>query len=426
MARPRKNAARTQDSLLTPDNVVEIPVEEQLYPLPEGWKWVRLGDITEIVGGGTPPSRVKEYYENGDIPWLSPADLSDYHEIYISRGKKMLTATGLKNSSARMMPAETVCLSSRAPIGYVVIAKNPLCTNQGFKSFLPSHLYIPNFLYWYLKGNKQLLESYASGTTFLELSGSKVARIEFPLPPIDEQQRIVDRIESLFSKLDEAKTKAEAVLDGFESRKAAILHKALTGELTEKWREEKGFSFDSWEKICLGKILKVSSGKGLTSKNMDNSGKIPVYGGNGITGYHNQSNVVKNTIVIGRVGYYCGSVHYIKKKAWVTDNALIVSFDRNKFESNFLFYLLLHTDLRQNDSSTAQPVISGSKIYPIEITITTNILEQQKIVRILDSLFAKEQQVKEAAESVLNQIELMKKAILTKAFRGELTRHIHN
>ena len=240
MARPRKNAAKVQGSLLAPDEVAEIPVEEQPYPLPEGWKWVRLGDITEIVGGGTPSSRVKEYYDNGNIPWLSPADLSDYHEIYICRGKKMLTVKGLNSSSARMIPAETVCLSSRAPIGYVVIAKNPLCTNQGFKSFLPSHLYIPKFLYWYLKGNKPLLESYASGTTFLELSGAKAAQIEFPLPPLGEQQRIVDRIESLFAKLDEAKAKAESVLDGFEIRKAAILHKAFTGELTAKWREIRG------------------------------------------------------------------------------------------------------------------------------------------------------------------------------------------
>ncbi len=267
------------------------------------------------------------------------------------------------------------------------------------------------------------LNQYATATAQPGLAVSTLNQLPFPYPPFGEQQRIVDRIESLFAKLDEAKAKAEAVLDGFEIRKAAILHKAFTGVVTAKWREEKGFSFDSWKKICLGKILKVSSGKGLTSKNMDNSGKIPVYGGNGITGYHNQSNVVKNTIVIGRVGYYCGSVHYIKKEAWVTDNALIVSFDRNKFESNFLFYLLLHTDLRQNDSSTAQPVISGSKIYPIEITITTNILEQQKIVRILDSLFAKEQQVKEAAETVLHQLKLMKKAILARAFRGELGTH---
>ncbi len=266
MTRSRKNAAKAQDSLLTPDNVIEIPVEEQPYPLPEGWKWVRLGDIAEIVGGGTPSSKVKEYYDNGDIPWLSPADLSDYHEIYICRGKKMLTVTGLKKSSARMMPAETVCLSSRAPIGYVVIAKNPLCTNQGFKNFLPSPLYIPKFLYWYLKGNKPLLESYASGTTFLELSGSKAAQIEFPLPPLDEQQRIVDRIESLFAKLDEAKVKAEAVLDNFEIRKAALLHKVFTGALTAKWREEKNISLKSWDSCPLISVLKEKPRNGYSPK----------------------------------------------------------------------------------------------------------------------------------------------------------------
>ena len=126
-----------------------------------------------------------------------------------------------------------MCLSSRAPIGYVVIAENELCTNQGFKSFLPASCYIPKYLYWYLKGNKDLLESYASGTTFPELSGRKAALIEFPLAPLSEQYRIVARIESLFAKLDEAKEKAQAVVDGFELRKSSILYKAFTGELTE-------------------------------------------------------------------------------------------------------------------------------------------------------------------------------------------------
>lgn len=445
MARPRKNAAKVQGSLLAPDEVAEIPVEEQPYPLPEGWKWVRLGDITEIVGGGTPSSRVKEYYDNGNIPWLSPADLSDYHEIYICRGKKMLTVKGLNSSSARMIPAETVCLSSRAPIGYVVIAKNPLCTNQGFKSFLPSHLYIPKFLYWYLKGNKPLLESYASGTTFLELSGAKAAQIEFPLSPLGEQQRIVDRIESLFAKLDEAKAKAEAVLDGFEIRKAAILHKAFTGELTAKWREIRGIKKEN-NTVKIKDIL--SDIKYGTSEKSDYTYTgLPVIRIPNITGSSvdledlkflksskssDYDLVERNDILMIRSN---GSRELVGKCALV-DEAIV-----GKAYASFLIrlrpnptinpkYLLgfLNSSLARNQlfakakSSAGIHNINSKEICSVDIWLPDK-KEQQEIVRILDNLLAKERHIREAAENALSQIDLMKKAILARAFRGELGTH---
>lgn len=451
MTRSRKNAAKAQDSLLTPDNVIEIPVEEQPYPLPEGWKWVRLGDIAEIVGGGTPSSKVKEYYDNGDIPWLSPADLSDYHEIYICRGKKMLTVTGLKKSSARMMPAETVCLSSRAPIGYVVIAKNPLCTNQGFKNFLPSPLYIPKFLYWYLKGNKPLLESYASGTTFLELSGSKAAQIEFPLPPLDEQQRIVDRIESLFAKLDEAKVKAEAVLDNFEIRKAALLHKVFTGALTAKWREEKNISLKSWDSCPLISVLKEKPRNGYSPKPVEYTTNVKSMTLSATTSgffrpeffkyideeipenshlWLSQGDILiqrANSLEkVGTSAIYTGGEH-----EFIYPDLIMKLQVKAPHSYKYIAYILSTQAtlnyFRTNATGTAgnMPKINQQIVSNTPIVVPSSE-EQQEIVRILDSLLAKEQHVKEAAENVLNQIELMKKAILAKAFRGELTRHIHN
>lgn len=443
MARPRKNVVKDQNSLLTPDNVVEIPVEEQPYPLPEGWKWVRLGDLTKIIGGGTPSSKVKEYYD-GDIPWLSPADLSDYQEVYISRGKKMITLAGLNNSSARMMPAGTVCLSSRAPIGYVVIAKNPLCTNQGFKSFLPSHLYIPNFLYWYLKGNKPLLESYASGTTFLELSGSKIARIEFPLPTIDEQQRIVDRIESLFAKLDEAREKAEAVLDGFESRKAAILHKAFTGELTAKWRRRERKS-DKWENRTLKEICQkitdgthhspVNSEMGdymyITAKNIKEIGvdvsNITYVDKNIHNEIYSRCDVKFGDVLYIKDGATTGiaTVNTIQEEFSLLSSVAVLRSKRDLLNPYFLAYNLNSPDIKNkminNMSGNAITRLTLSKIKESVIAVCP-IEEQQEIVRLLDDLLEKERQVKEAAEDVLERIDLMKKAILAKAFRGELTR----
>lgn len=275
---PKKKTALTIEERL---QQALVPAEEQPYEVPENWVWVRLGGVTQVIGGGTPSTSKKEYYDGGTISWLSPVDLSNYNDIYISHGNKMITLEGLNNSSAKLLPKDTVCLTSRAPIGYVAIAENELSTNQGFKSFLPSPTYLARFLYWYLKGNKELLESKASGTTFLELSASKAATIEFPLPPLSEQQRIFERIEELFAKLDEAKERLQEVADSFAVRKAAILHKAFTGELTKQWRRENGVSDESWEEKKGEDFFEyVTSGSRGWAKYYSDKGSIFVRMGN--------------------------------------------------------------------------------------------------------------------------------------------------
>jgi len=150
---------------------------------------------------------------------------------------------------------------------------------------------------------------------------------------------------------------------------------------------------DSWEWVRLGEYIKVSYGGFLSKKNMI-GGNIPVYGGNGINGYHNTYNVGVDTLVIGRVGYYCGSLHKTKMNAWVTDNAFITSFPKSLFFVDYLYWLLRGTDLQKNHSSTAQPVISGRKIYPILIAIPP-LAEQQRIVERLDQLKQKIDHAKE-------------------------------
>lgn len=204
-----------------------IPEEKERFVIPKNWIWTQTGSITDVIGGGTPKSTVKEYFEDGDIPWLTPADLSGYNDMYISRGKRNITEVGLANSSAKILPSNTVLLSSRAPIGYVTIASNDICTNQGFKSFLPSNAYYPEYLYWYLKFSTTYLESMASGTTFKELSGSKCKEIALPLPSLNEQKRIANKVERLLNKVEEAKQLIEEAKETFELRRAAILDKAF-------------------------------------------------------------------------------------------------------------------------------------------------------------------------------------------------------
>lgn len=168
--------------------------------IPKGWRTYKLGEIAEIIGGGTPSTTIEEYWK-GTIPWLTPRDLTNYNFKYISKGERSITEKGLNNSSARMLPQGAVLLTSRAPIGYLVIAKNPVCTNQGFKSLITDDTKVDNqFLYYLLKNNIDQIKSFGTGTTFAEVSGNTLKGIEFEFPEYKAEQ---SRIASILSSLDD-------------------------------------------------------------------------------------------------------------------------------------------------------------------------------------------------------------------------------
>lgn len=147
-------------------------------------KWIecKISDIGTVVGGATPSTNTHENYENGTIPWITPKDLSTFSGRYIQRGERNITEVGLKSCSTQLLPKNTVLFSSRAPIGYVAIASNDLCTNQGFKSVIPNKNTDPNFLYYLLKYNKERIEGMGSGTTFKEVSGNTMKNITVYVP----------------------------------------------------------------------------------------------------------------------------------------------------------------------------------------------------------------------------------------------------
>jgi len=160
-------------------------------------KTFKIKDIGQVVGGGTPSTANPDYY-GGDIPWLSPKDLSGHKKRYINRGEKNITKLGLNNSSAKLMPAGTVLLSSRAPIGYIAIAENEICTNQGFKSIIPDRGKVDSeFLYYSLKNNVEEIKDLGVGTTFAEISGKVLENYEIDLPELDNQKKIVSILSSL-------------------------------------------------------------------------------------------------------------------------------------------------------------------------------------------------------------------------------------
>ena len=166
-----------------------------------GWREYSIGEIAEVVGGGTPSTKVPENFD-GDIPWLTPKDLSGPHDRFIERGARNLSQQGLDSSSARLLPAGSVLLSTRAPIGYVALAKNPISTNQGFRSLKVKDGFSAEYLYYWLTANTDELERHASGTTFRELSGSSLKGVRIHLPPLDEQRRIAHILGTLDDKIE--------------------------------------------------------------------------------------------------------------------------------------------------------------------------------------------------------------------------------
>lgn len=258
---------------------------------------------------------------------------------------------------------------------------------------------------------------YVSGTTRLKLTQASMREIPIPLAPLNEQNRIADKLDTLLTAVDSCRARLDKVPMLIKRFRQSVLAAATSGALTEDWHEEHGLPPTTV--TTLGEILKVSSGKFLPAKKMTPNGSIPVYGGNGVNGYHDESNVSEETLVIGRVGFYCGCVHLTPELAWITDNALIVRHDPSVTSRRFLFFALRGMNLRTNDSSTAQPVISGQKIYSLPISIP-GLAEQHEIIRRVENMFAIADKLEASLATTRKRVEQLTPAILAQAFRGEL------
>lgn len=208
------------------------------WPIPKDWLWVSAVDIAAIIGGGTPSTKNPINFAENGIPWITPADLSNYQDEYIGRGMRDLSEKGYNSCGAQLMPKDTVLFTSRAPVGYCALAANEICTNQGFKSLVLRGDINPKYIRHYLLYSKEYAESLASGSTFKELSGKRMATLEFPIPPLNEQKRIVSKIEVLQSRSRRAREALETIPDLLEQLRQSILAAAFRGDLTKEWREK--------------------------------------------------------------------------------------------------------------------------------------------------------------------------------------------
>ena len=208
--------------------------DSELGPIPAGWRAGTISDLGQVIGGSTPSKAVASYYTDEGIPWITPKDLSVNRNKYVSKGAIDITAEGLQNSSAQIMPKGTVLFSSRAPIGYVAIAKASVTTNQGFKSVVPATGVGSEFLYYLLKWMTPEIEQRASGSTFKEISGSEMKKLSVLIPDCEA----IKQFQSVASVLGEKMQLMEEMTDNLASLRDALLPKLMSGEIRVPVTEE--------------------------------------------------------------------------------------------------------------------------------------------------------------------------------------------
>lgn len=442
MARGKK-----KEAALSPTERLQaalVPESEQPYKVPENWCWVKLGASVNLYNGdrGSNYPSKKDYQSSG-IPFINAGaivngEIEEEEFNYISEEKYDALRAGKIQQGDILY-----CL--RGSLGKTAIVK------QNLKGAISSSLCIlrtndslqKEFLYYLLCSNiigyQQVLAE--NGSAQPNLSAASVIGYMIPLPPLPEQQRIVDRIENLFAKLDEAKQKAQDALDSFETRKAAILHKAFTGELTAQWRKEHGVGMESWKTVSVSEICH-SLKYGTAKKSLPEGKVVVIRMGNLQDGeidwsdlaYSNDPediekyslmpgdvlfNRTNSPALVGKTSIYRGECPAI-----YAGYLIKLDYDRSRIIGDYLNYSLNTVSAKRYCNSVKTDGVNQSNINAKKIgayVFAMPIIEEQtEIVRILDDLLAKEQQAKEAAEKVLEQIDLTKKAILARAFRGEL------
>ena len=291
-------------------------------------------------------------------------------------------------------------------------------------------------LYFQTQIYRERIQRLSKGVNINNVRSEYITECELPLPPREEQERIVARIESLFAKLDEAREKVDAVVDGCETRRAALLHKAFSGELTAKWREEKGVSAD-WEKKLLADIGNIITGSTPSTKQPDyygtaiafvkpadlNAGRFVSHTAEYLS---EKGKAVSRPVKAGSTCVCCigtiGKCGFLLCDA-VTNQQINSICPHDFMNELFVYYYcssnLFKHKLIENSSATTLPIINKSRMSSLTIPVPP-LPEQEEIVRLLDSLLERERQIREAAEQVRERIDLMKKAILARAFRGEL------
>ena len=439
---PKKKTALTIEERL---QQALVPAEEQPYEVPENWVWVRLGEVVDVLNGDRGKNYpAKSTLSKEGIPFISAANLCD--NIVVEDDLLCMSEEQYSKLSAGKLMLNDIVLCIRGSLGkhgkfpfkkgaiasslVILRSKDRGRLTDGY---VMQYLDVPLFY--------DEIKKYDNGTAQPNLAAKNLELFSFPLPPLSEQQRIVERIEELFAKLDEAKERLQEAADSFAVRKAAILHKAFTGELTKQWRLENGVSDESWEEKTIGEIC--SSLKYGTSKKSSDDGEVVVLRmGNLQNGEIDWSNLaytsdeedIKKYLLksgdvlfnrtnspelVGKTSIYRGEMPAI-----YAGYLIKLDYEKNIVVGDYLNYYLNSSKAKEyymqvKTDGVSQSNINAKKIGEFEIPLPT-LPEQHEIVRLIDDLLARERSAQQATEQALASIDLMKKSILARAFRGEL------
>lgn len=443
MARAKKEAALTPEERL---QAALVPDWEWQYKLPENWCWTKLGVISAVKGGKRLP-KGRNLLNNKTVhPYIRVTDF-DSNSVIIEQVKYIDEETFhyIQNYT---ISSKDIYISIAGTIGKVGIIPDSFDganLTENAAKITDINGINQKYLLWVLNSEFAQLQMKDStiSTTQPKLALFRIENIEIPIPPLAEQQRIVDRIESLFAKLDEAKEKAQAVVDSFETRKAAILHKAFTGELTANWREAHGANISQWKNCTIGDVFAHTTGKALKKSNQNGVLRKYITTSNLYWGTFDFSEVREMYFTEDELGkctakkgdlLLCNGGDVGRAAIWDYDYEIClqnhISKLRKKAENvdvPFFYYYFMLSKIDGNIAGRGIGIASLSARDLLSMNVyLPPVAEQQQISRILDGLFAKEQQAKEAAEAVLEKIDLMKKAILARAFRGELGTNVPN
>ena len=416
---------------------------EARWDLPPHWKWLAAPEVGKIVGGGTPPANDPTNFAPNGIPWITPADLTGYSGKYIRRGARDLSEKGYRNSGAQIMPAGTVLFSSRAPIGYCVIASNRLTTNQGFKSIVPLSEYSSEYIRYYLLSAKEYAESLASGTTFKELSGARMTGLAIPIAPFAEQRRIVAKLDGLTGRSWRARDEVGKITRLVQKYRDAILTAAFAGELvgargvTPTRREPQHVSLgDLVKDIRYGTSKKCSpEPKGTPVLRIPNVGA-------GVIDFHDLKYATFTSKEMAKLCLSEGDVLVVRsngspdlvgRPALVTGEAVGMAYagylirlrpDRSRIEPKFLVAMLTSPQTRNVIGLTARSTSGVHNINSAELASLQipkfSLDAQRAIVNRIEAAFVWLDRVAAEHSNVSRLISKLDQAILVKAFRGEL------
>ena len=391
------------------------------------WQTKKLGEICDVVNGGTPKTNVLKYW-NGDILWITPKDMGKMDSFFLTDTWRKISEAGLKNSSAKIIPSNSVILSTRAPIGHLAINKNAVTTNQGCKGLIPNNNLNVYFLFYFLKLSVDFLNNLGSGTTFKELSGTKLKEVEIPLPPFSEQQRIVKILDEVFKKNEKAKENTEKNLQNVRELFESYLQNVFANP-GNRWEEKR------LEEILL---------KTETINPTQNPGKEFIY--IDVSGVNNKSFTIENTMLLKGINAPSRARKLIKNgdvifatirptlrriaiipkecDGQICSTGYFVFRGKEQVNNKLLFYFLLtnsfNEKMKKLQKGASYPAVTDKEVKEQVISFPKSLLKQRTIVAKLDSLSEETKKLENIYKQKLTNLEELKKSILKKAFSGEL------